>query len=77
MHRHRHKRANEAQPPSATAATTTQSTVAKRGKDQKGKLVSPEEIRLHAYRRWENAGKPIGDGIQFWLEAEQELGLRK
>ncbi|MBA4190430.1 MAG: hypothetical protein C0467_20780 [Planctomycetaceae bacterium] len=33
-----------------------------------------EEVRLCAYRKWENAGRPGGDGVQFWLEAEQELG---
>lgn len=29
--------------------------------------------RLCAYRKWESTGMPSGDGIQFWLEAEQEL----
>jgi hypothetical protein len=24
-------------------------------------------------QKWEAAGKPIGDGVQFWLEAEQDL----
>jgi Protein of unknown function (DUF2934) len=36
------------------------------------KLVSDEDIRLCAYQKWEAAGKPTGDGVQFWLEAEQE-----
>jgi hypothetical protein len=36
-------------------------------------LVSDLDIRLRANRKWEAAGKPAGDGIQFWLEAEQEL----
>ncbi len=31
------------------------------------------EIRILAYHKWAFAGKPEGDGIQFWLEAEQEL----
>jgi hypothetical protein len=30
-------------------------------------------IRLRAYHKWETAGKPPGDGIDFWLEAEEEL----
>ena len=34
---------------------------------------SADEIRLHAYLRWEAAGKPAGDSVKFWLEAEQEL----
>jgi len=36
-------------------------------------LVSEEDIRLCAYQKWEAAGKPTGDGAQFWLQAEQEL----
>ncbi|HKA08767.1 MAG TPA: DUF2934 domain-containing protein, partial [Gemmataceae bacterium] len=32
-----------------------------------------EEIRDLAYRKWEEAGCPTGDGMAFWLAAEQEL----
>ena len=32
-------------------------------------------ITLRAYEKWEAAGKPQGDGIPFWLEAERELLL--
>jgi Protein of unknown function (DUF2934) len=35
------------------------------------------EIRVLAYRKWETAGKPLGDGTQFWLEAEKELLKRE
>jgi hypothetical protein len=35
--------------------------------------VPVEAIRLRAYQRWEAAGKPPGDGVNFWHEAEQEL----
>ena len=35
-----------------------------------------EEIRDRAYRLWEAAGKPPGDGAQFWFEAEKELQKR-
>jgi hypothetical protein len=38
-----------------------------------GHPVSAQEIRLRAYLKWEAAGKPSGDGLQFWLEAEREL----
>ncbi|MCI0456724.1 MAG: DUF2934 domain-containing protein [Gemmataceae bacterium] len=38
-----------------------------------GPTVSAEAIRLLAYRKWEVAGRPTGDGINFWLEAEREL----
>lgn len=38
-----------------------------------GQPVSPEEIRLRAYLKWEAAGRPGGDGLSFWVEAEREL----
>jgi DUF2934 family protein len=34
---------------------------------------SPDEIRDRAYFLWEEAGRPDGDGVQFWLAAEREL----
>ena len=34
---------------------------------------SEEQIRARAYALWEQAGRPDGDGTQFWLEAEREL----
>lgn len=34
-----------------------------------------EQIRCLAYQKWETAGHPPGDGVEFWLEAEQELGV--
>jgi len=34
---------------------------------------SEEDIRLRAYQKWEAAGRPGGDGMRFWLQAEQEL----
>jgi hypothetical protein len=30
------------------------------------------EIRYMAYSKWERAGRPPGDGVNFWLEAEKE-----
>jgi len=32
-----------------------------------------DEIRARAYALWEQAGRPDGDGVQFWMEAEKEL----
>jgi hypothetical protein len=34
---------------------------------------SEENVRLLAYLKWEAAGKPVGDGLRYWLEAEREL----
>ena len=68
-----HKRATSPQSGPAQPKTTTQATVALAETHHEGKLVAEEVIRLCAYRKWESAGKPTVDGIQFWLEAEQEL----
>jgi hypothetical protein len=71
--RHPHKHATPA-PSGPTRPKTGAPTVATPGeKDDNGGSVSADDIRLRAYRKWESAGKPTGDGVQFWLEAEQEL----
>jgi hypothetical protein len=38
-----------------------------------GKPASDAAVRLRAYEKWEETGKPDGDGVGFWLEAEREL----
>jgi hypothetical protein len=35
--------------------------------------LSEEKVRARAYEKWEAAGRPSGDGVCYWLEAEQEL----
>lgn len=35
--------------------------------------ICPEELRTRAFLKWEAAGRPEGDGVRFWLEAEHEL----
>lgn len=30
-------------------------------------------IRERAYQKWQAAGRPTGDNVRFWEEAEQEL----
>ena len=32
-----------------------------------------DEVRLLAYRKWQEAGCPGGEGVEFWLAAEAEL----
>lgn len=34
-----------------------------------------EAIRTAAYLKWEAAGFPPGDGVNFWLEAEEEFEM--
>ncbi len=36
-----------------------------------------EAIRLLAYEKWEAAGCPAGDGVDFWLQAEQEVNAEQ
>lgn len=37
------------------------------------RAVTDDEVRTAAYHRWEAAGRPHGDGVEFWLAAEREL----
>jgi hypothetical protein len=63
-----------ATPSAATPARETTATVVfVRGQAQALKAALEEEIRCLAYQKWEAAGKPIGDGVSFWLDAEQEI----
>lgn len=34
-----------------------------------------EKIRELAHSKWEAAGCPCGDGVEFWLQAEAELAM--
>jgi len=75
MSRHQHKTATLAQsapgkPPSEPKAAVV--TVPD-GQAQKPKFACEEMTRIRAYQKWETAGKPQGNGVQFWLDAEQEL----
>jgi len=71
MTQHHHKHASLEHSGSGKPTTPTKATVA--SSDDSGKVASDQDIRLCAYQKWEAAGKPTGDGVQFWLEAEQEL----
>ena len=48
-------------------------TVLPGNRAQSAKSVSEEAIRLCAFQKWEAGGKPPGDGVKFWIEAEREL----
>jgi len=73
MTQHQNKLVPSAHAGQGNPTTPTKPAVASGDNYHNGKLVSEEDIRLCAYRKWEAAGKPTGDGVQFWLEAEQEL----
>jgi hypothetical protein len=34
---------------------------------------SEDEIQQLAYKKWQQAGCPVSDGIEFWLSAETEI----
>jgi hypothetical protein len=70
-----HKHATVANPGPSKATSTAKAAVA--SGDNNVPSVSTEAIRLCAYRKWESAGKPTGDGIRFWLEAELEMVPKK
>jgi hypothetical protein len=36
------------------------------------KEICAEDIRLVAYLKWEAAGRPDGNDVYYWLEAERE-----
>ena len=68
------KRANAAASAQATSRRKGQAAVAAVGTEcDDRQSISVEDIRHCAYRKWESAGRPSGDGTRFWLEAEQEL----
>lgn len=43
------------------------------GETYAARIPAEEEVREKAYLLWEEAGKPEGDGVEFWVRAEQEL----
>ncbi|MDK4715369.1 DUF2934 domain-containing protein [Rhizobium sp. CNPSo 4039] len=42
----------------------------------KGSPMTKEDIRKAAYARWEMEGKPNGQELRHWLDAERELKAR-
>jgi hypothetical protein len=59
--------------PMSNAASPSETLVACGDACQKARTGCADEIRLSAYLRWERAGSPSGDGLQYWLEAEREF----
>jgi DUF2934 family protein len=76
MSKHHHRQATSARSDSTGPATAAQIGLFASEKDHNAPLVVAEDIRVCAYQKWEIAGKPHGDSIQFWLEAERELRTR-
>jgi hypothetical protein len=62
---HKSKHHHQAETPAHTASAESPS--------DKGHAKSQEAVRGHAYQKWEAAGRPNGDGVNFWLQAEREV----
>lgn len=64
-------------PPAKSSETAIQSPAAvatvSTAPAHNGQPISDDAIRLHAYLKWEATGRPQGDSVRFWLEAEHEL----
>jgi hypothetical protein len=43
------------------------------GETYAARIPTEEEVREKAYTLWEEAGRPEGDGVEFWVRAEREL----
>ncbi len=50
---------------------------AARPANEQPRAADVEAIRVLAHRKWEAAGRPAGDGLHFWLEAERELSAER
>jgi hypothetical protein len=58
--------------------TTSRSSAPQTALPPQKQQAAPEEVvRLRAYQKWEGAGRPIGDSLRFWFEAERELSQSK
>jgi hypothetical protein len=75
MHKHHPKTETSAHTASAQSRSESQVGVTSGTNEpvQKDKTKSQASVRVRAYQKWEAAGKPHGDGVNFWLAAEQEL----
>lgn len=54
-------------------AVLEQQDVVLPGSEMAGMTPAEDQIRELAYRKWEEAGRPAGDGVDFWLGAERDL----
>ena len=73
MSKHHYKHVTPVRSGPTGPKTPAPTAVGSDDNDHDGVLIAADDIRLSAYRKWENAGMPTGDGLQFWLQAEHEL----
>ena len=64
--------------PNATVVLTgEQACEAASPSNQQSSDAREEAIRALAHSKWEAAGCPAGDGVDFWLEAEREVNAER
>ena len=73
-----HKAERDRSDQTGVVITDPNATVALTGEkggpsNQQPVTFSEEATRVLAHRKWEVAGRPAGDGVEFWLEAEREV----
>jgi hypothetical protein len=74
--RHNERRAaNSATERLIVDAAVTREVEHRREHRAKRLVVMESAIRERAYKDWEAAGRPPGDGVRFWLQAEEKLQL--
>jgi hypothetical protein len=59
--------------PGQQETTRSSSKPAKREQQPIESSSQEDEIRPLAYQKWEEAGCPASDGVEFWLAAEAEI----
>jgi hypothetical protein len=59
-------------PAASTAQNTQRNEPSASGATQEKSISGEEKIRCLAYEKWEAAGRPACDGVEYWLQAEQE-----
>jgi hypothetical protein len=73
MSKHNRKSATMAPPARVVAPARTTEADASEERYLHGGVTLEEATRVRAYHLWERAGRPEGDSVSFWLEAESEL----
>ncbi|GAB4193662.1 MAG: hypothetical protein Kow00105_07810 [Phycisphaeraceae bacterium] len=68
---------SRAKPPSATKTKTSQARTRRKTVSEQEVVIAPaptqEQISLRAYEIWLRKGRPMGQDLENWLEAESEL----
>jgi len=58
---------------STTSKSKASASSGRADRAQSGKSIPEDAIRIRAHQKWEAAGKPNGEDLRFWLEAQREI----